>query len=340
MGDVRTDRLLLRTFERDDLDAYVAYRHDPEVMQWMTSRTAPERDQLLARIDAMAALGAPAEGAWFNYAIEIGGELAGDVGCIIRPGGGIAEIGYVLGSGFRGRGYASEAAAALADHLIAEHGIHRIEASLAPDNVASMRVLEAIGMTFELLARDAFCVDGVWEDDLRYAMTAADRAAWLARPRHAPATVELVEITPDEAYRWGRLQTHHSEQRFVATMPQTWRDALFPETFEDVVAVPWMRGVLADGEPAAFVMLSETHGTRDGQYLWRLLVDRTHQRRGIGRLAIELVVEHLRAHGVPRLYTSYVDGPGTPRPFYERLGFVPTGEIIDDETELVLELLP
>lgn len=338
MGEIRTGRLVLRTFTRDEADAYAAYRTDPEVMRWMTSAVAPTCDDVVARIDAMAEQGGPAESGWFAYAIEAGGELTGDVTCIIRPGGGIAEIGYVLRPEFRGRGYAAEAAGALVDHLIAEHGIHRIEASLAPDNVASMRVLESIGMTFEVLARDAFCVDGVWEDDLRYAMTAADRAAWAGRMHTRAERVELVEIAPDEAYRWDRLQTHYSEQRFVATMPMTWRDALFPESFEDVTAVPWMRGVLVDGEPAAFVMLSETHGESTGWYLWRLLVDRMHQRRGIGTAVIGEVVRELRDRGVPRLFTSYVDGSGTPRPFYERLGFVPTGRVIDDEIELVLEL--
>jgi RimJ/RimL family protein N-acetyltransferase len=338
MGEIRTDRLLLRPFTRDDLDGYAAYRADPEVLRLLTSMVVPSRSELLDRIDLMAERAGPTEGHWFGFAIDVEGRLAGDASCLVRPGGGIAEIGYVLRPEHRGQGYAVEAAGALVDHLLAEHGIHRIEASLAPDNVASMRVLEAIGMTFEVVARDAFHFDGVWEDDLRYAMTAADRAAWLDRPRLAPESVALVEIDPADASLWGRLQTHYSEQRFVATMPQTWRDALFPESFEDVPAVPWMRGVLADGERVAFVMLSLTHGTREGQYLWRMLVDRRHQRRGIGTSALRAVIDHLRDQGVPRLYTSYADGHGTPRPFYERLGFVPTGEIIDDETELVLDL--
>lgn len=338
METMRTERLVVRPFTADDLDAYVAYRTDPGVVQWMTSAIAPSRDELSARIDRMVEIGRPVPGEWFGHAIELDGEVLGDVSTFVRDGGGIAEIGYALRSTARGNGYAQEAAGALVDHLIANHGVHRVEASLAPDNVASMRVLEAIGMRFEVLARDAFCFDGVWEDDLRYAMTAADRVAWRSRPRHVPGTVELVEITPDEAYLWGRLATHHSQESFVSPMALTWRDALFPESFEDVVAVPWMRGVLADGERVAFVMLSRTHGRSEGQYLWRLLVDRMHQRRGIGARVIELVVDGLRADGVPRLFTSIVHGPGSPGPFYARLGFTPTGRDVDGETELVLEL--
>lgn len=338
MAVIRTPRIALRPFVVADVDAYRAYRTDPEVCAWLTSATPPTREQTVAAIERLSRLGGPTVGEDYRYAIDVDGTLVGDVFIAIRSGGGVAEIGYVLHPAHRGYGYATEAAAAVVDHVIGHHGIHRIEASLAPDNIVSMRVLESIGMTFEVLARLAFDYDGVWEDDLRYAMTAEERQSWRDRRRTPPEQVELVEITPDDAYLWGRLRTHHSEQRFVSPMAVTWRDALFPETFEDVVAIPWMRGVLADGERAAFVMTSATHGTRHGHYLWRLLVDRVHQRRCIGRRAIELLIEQLRGDGVPRLYTSCGQGIGSPQPFYERLGFVPTGEVLDDEVELVIDL--
>lgn len=335
---IRTERLVLRAFRPDDLDAYLAYQSEPETRRWLGSLVPPARDDTAALFARLADLDGPVAGEWCPLAIERGGELLGDVGCELRPGGGVAEIGYALRPDARGHGYAAEAAGALADHLIAEHGVQRIEAHLAVDNVASMHVLEAIGLTYEAVARGAYDFDGAWVDSLGYAMTAADRAAWVQRPRHRPAQVELVPITPDDSYLWGRLRTHHSQERLVATMALSWRDALFPETFEGVVAVPWLRGVLADGERTAFVMVSETHGRRDGQYLWRLLVDRMHQRRGIGAAAVRAVAERLRAEGVPRLYTSVADTPDSPRPFYERLGFVRTGETVDDEVELVLDL--
>ncbi len=90
-----------------------------------------------------------------------------------------------------------------------------------------MRVLEAVGMTFEVVARDARCVDGVWDDELRYAMTSGERFAWRERPRGAPDEVELVEIAADDVADWGALATHYSEQRFVDPMPITFMEALF-----------------------------------------------------------------------------------------------------------------
>jgi RimJ/RimL family protein N-acetyltransferase len=340
MTQISTTRLQLRLMTHDDVDTFVAYRSDPSTAELMDTKVPPTPDRVHEAVDEMAALGRPTAGAWVRLAVTRLGddEMIGDVVCNIRDGGGIAEVGYVFRPEFRGAGYAGEATGALIDHLIEHHEVHRLEASLSPLNVPSMRVLESVGMTFETLAEMAYCVDGVWEDDLRYAMSARERTAWLNRQRSHPQSVELVVIEPDEAYLWGRLRTHYSQQEFVATMPLTWRDALFPESFEGVTAVPWMRGVVADAERAAFVMLSSTHGLSEGQYLWRLLVDRMHQRRGIGRRVLAIVADELRSQGERRLFTSCGEGLGSPRPFYEGLGFEATGRIVDDETELVLTL--
>jgi diamine N-acetyltransferase len=74
-------------------------------------------------------------------------------------------------------------------------------------------------------------------------------------------------------------------------------------------------------------------------FLWRLLIDRRHQRRGYGTATLDAVVDYVR--GRPNgeaLITSAGQGEGTPQPFYERYGFVPTGEVMEDEVVLRLDL--
>jgi diamine N-acetyltransferase len=71
-------------------------------------------------------------------------------------------------------------------------------------------------------------------------------------------------------------------------------------------------------------------------FLWRLLIDEAHQRRGYGRAALAQIVDIVRAAGATELLTSYQPGAGEPWPFYERFGFEPTGEL--DGTEIVLRL--
>jgi diamine N-acetyltransferase len=122
----------------------------------------------------------------------------------------------------------------------------------------------------------------------------------------------------------------------VATVEQSFADALFAEPHEGKEVTPWLRAVRADGDLVGFVMVALIDGRPP--YLWRLLVDRMHQRRGLGDRILDRLIEQCREWGAEQLYVSWGEGRGSPRPFYERRGFVPTGKIEDGETEAVLQL--
>ena len=68
------------------------------------------------------------------------------------------------------------------------------------------------------------------------------------------------------------------------------------------------------------------------------MVGADHQRRGIGRRALDLAVAEIRRRGGEDLYTSWVDDDGGPGPFYKIYGFEPTGEIDDGEIVARLRL--
>jgi RimJ/RimL family protein N-acetyltransferase len=289
-------------------------------------------------LGGQAHLDGPTEGEWVQLAVELGGAVVGDLACNIRSGGGIAEIGFTLHPSHQGDGLATEAAAALVHFLIEDRGIHRVEAELDPNNVASMRLLERLGMVFSHISARSTLLHGEWVDDLHYAMTDEQWRDWLQRPSTPPTEIDFVEMTDDDAYLFGRLRTHHSQERFVSPMAHSFRDALFPEVIDGAAVVPWMRGVTADGERVAFVMIAAVTDAHPDPYLWRLLVDRMHQRRGIGRMILDRLTAHLRSQGATTLLTSWEEGPGSPRPFYERYGFVATGRIVDGETEGALTL--
>ena len=72
-------------------------------------------------------------------------------------------------------------------------GLHRVEISIIPRNVASRRVTEKLDLRLEGVSERFLEIDGEWEDHVRYAMTAEEwqlrsgalLAAWLADPRSA-----------------------------------------------------------------------------------------------------------------------------------------------------------
>jgi len=152
-----------------------------------------------------------------------------------------------------------------------------------------------------------------------------------------PETIELREITDANRAAVVALQVATDQEQFVASVAESLDEAAAtPE------GSPWYRAIYAGDQPAGFVMLSwaatPTAEIIGPWFLWRLLIDQHHQRRGIGRAALAQVVELIRAEGATELLTSYHPGPGEPWPFYERFGFRPTGAFDHDEIVLSLDL--
>jgi len=135
---------------RNDPAILTEYRNDPEIAAMQDWDLPYPLERARARLAEQADRDDLVVGEWTSLAVEVAGEVAGDVVCHLDEHGAIAEIGYTFRRQFQGKGYAREAAGALVEHILATTSVHRIEASLDPDNVPSMRVLESIGMTFEL----------------------------------------------------------------------------------------------------------------------------------------------------------------------------------------------
>jgi diamine N-acetyltransferase len=157
----------------------------------------------------------------------------------------------------------------------------------------------------------------------------------VALPRADPVTLRALDAATRKAVL--ALAVPPEQERFVGTVAAALRDAEeIPE------GKPWYRAVYAGDEAVGFVMLSwnvEPDPPRiiGPWFLWKLLIDRRHQRRGYGREAVRLVAEIARENGAVELLTSCVDADGGPEPFYERLGFRRTGER-DENGELILAL--
>ncbi len=158
------------------------------------------------------------------------------------------------------------------------------------------------------------------------------------------ATVELRDIVTDADRAAAlRLRTAPGQEQFVASVEQSFADALeHPEACARYWAV-------YDGDQAVgFAMISDNipretldaDATLVGPYfLWRLLIDERHQRRGYGTATLDAVAAYVRSRpNGDALLTSAAQGDGTPQPFYERYGFVPTGDVVDEEVVLRLDL--
>ena len=329
-----TARLTIRAFRPDDAETLAAYRNDADVAHYQDWDLPYTLDRARAAIAEDQDLGEQlASGRGQQLALDLDGALIGDLYLGLDATGSVATIGYTLEAGHQGGGYASEAVGALIDRLFETlPDLHRIRATLDPENVRSIRLLEGLGFRSEGIARAAVEIRGAWVDDGAYGLLREDRTAWLARPTHPPTDVRLVEVTAANLDAVVALETFGWQRRLVAPNLRSLAQALLPgdsDTGDPIV--PWYRTIAADGELVGFVMVAAPTPREPQPYLWRLMIDRRHQRRGVGRVALALVIEQAMVWGADGLLVSWVPGVGSPAPFYLAHGFEPTGEMDGDE---------
>lgn len=110
------------------------------------------------------------------FVIEIDGTLVGQVTVnnIVRGSGQFASIGYWIDQSYAGRGITTRAVAMAIDHCLFVARLHRIEVAIRPENTASLRVVEKLGITEYGYAPRFLHIDGEWRDHRLFAVTSEE----------------------------------------------------------------------------------------------------------------------------------------------------------------------
>ncbi|SDY01166.1 Protein N-acetyltransferase, RimJ/RimL family [Amycolatopsis xylanica] len=178
---ITTERLILRPFRSDDLDALNAFQSRSDVARYLYwgPRSRAESAAALAKRIHSSTL--QKEGQFLAIAVELAstGQLIGDLNLEYlsaehRQG----EIGFVFHPDFHGKGFAAEAAAELLRLGFEELGLHRIIGRCDGRNIASSSLMERLGMRKEAHLRENEVVKGDWTDELIFAMLEDE---WKAR---------------------------------------------------------------------------------------------------------------------------------------------------------------
>ena len=161
-----TERLTLRPFRKDDVEALYAYSKDEEV-----GRNAgwKPHESLLESSDILHLVFLNQSSVW---AIErqTDRRLMGSIGLITdsaRQYGSARSLGYALGIDYWGQGDMTEAVRAAVRFVFGQMGLDLISATCYPDNPASRRVLEKCGFQYEgVLHRAELLYNGQVKDHL------------------------------------------------------------------------------------------------------------------------------------------------------------------------------
>lgn len=167
-------RVRLRALALSDVETLVAYRNDPVVVRYQ-SWSSYTSEEGLALVRAMLASSGPGvDGEWYQWGIEVGGDLVGDVGLRTFDEARQGEIGFTLAPAGRGKGYGFDACSLVLDLAFIDLKFHRVIAAIDPANAAAGTLLSRLGFRREGLEKASVFLHGEWLDDERWAMLAEE----------------------------------------------------------------------------------------------------------------------------------------------------------------------
>jgi RimJ/RimL family protein N-acetyltransferase len=174
---LKTERLLLRPFTDNDLDALHDLHSRPDVTRYLYRDPISRDDarRMLKRRMKSAAIQKEGDSIQVAMVLPDSGSVIGHVNLqllsrVHRRG----EIGFVLHPDHSGRGYAGEASLVLLRLGFEELGLHRIIGRCDARNTPSARLMERLGMRREAHLRENELIKGEWTDELIYAMLASE----------------------------------------------------------------------------------------------------------------------------------------------------------------------
>jgi len=170
--EIESARLRLRHFQDSDLTLFMGYRNDPIVAKYQSWERISE---LEARsfIQGQKEIQPGVPGKGFQIAIELKatGVLIGDCYFMINAlDHRQAEIGFTLSREYQGYGYATEAVSCFLNYAFHTFDLHRIIAITDCENIASVALLERLGMRREGHFIQNIWFKGKWANEYLYAI--------------------------------------------------------------------------------------------------------------------------------------------------------------------------
>ncbi len=175
-------RVVLRPLSAHDFDSWreVRRRCDEWLTRWEPRRIPGQPDT----VEDRQAFGSRCAvrmreiqlGTGYGFGIFVDGEFTGEinVNSIHRGAHQSAYVGYWIDERLAGRGYMPESVVAVLRFCFEQLLLHRVQISIIPRNAASRRVVEKLGLRREGVAERYLEINGVWEDHIRYAITAEE----------------------------------------------------------------------------------------------------------------------------------------------------------------------
>lgn len=314
----RGQRVFIRHPDPGDAAAFVAAArrsrrlHGPWIQAPDTSEAFEEYLRRSRRSDHAALLICRAED----------GDLAGvaNVSAIVRGAFQSGYLGYYAFSPHARKGYLREGLELTVRYAFEHLDLHRIEANVRPENVASVQLIRSIGFEPRSRSPRYLFLDGDWRDHVGYVRLREPGPPVLG----ANGAVTLHDVTTDDRRALLDLRVARDQRTFIGEVAVYLTNCLLEMKWQPIA-------IRAGGAIVGFVMWARSPD--DGSYwIGGFQIDHRHQRRGYGRSALVALIDALRGKPECReIVLTYLPGNDVARRLYASLGFRESGEIVDDE---------
>jgi ribosomal-protein-alanine N-acetyltransferase len=314
----RGDRVVIRHPAPEDAEAFVAAARRSRRLHgvWVQAPDTPEA------FDAYLRRARRADQACFLVCRAADDEIAGavNVSAIVRGSFQSAFLGYYAFTPHARKGYLREGLELTARYAFDALDLHRLEANVRPENVASVQLIRSLGFEPRSRSPRYLFLDGAWRDHVGYVRLREQGPPILG----SSGAVTLHDVTPDDRRALLGLRVARDQRAFVDDVAVYLTTCLLEMRWQPVA-------IRADGEIVGFVMGARS--AHDGSYwLGGFQIDTRSQRRGYGRAAITALIQTLRAKpGCREIVLTYLPINDVARRLYASLGFRETGEMIEDE---------
>ncbi len=172
---IKTERLLLRQVNNDDVNEIFVLRSDERVMRYLDKTPAQSLDEAYEFIKKITELEKNSEAVTWGIALKNEHNLIGTI-CLwnIQKEHYRAEVGYNLHPDYWAKGIMQEAIQAVIDYGFNSMKLHSIEANVNPGNAASIRLLERNKFKQEAYFKENFYFNGKFLDSAIYSLLITD----------------------------------------------------------------------------------------------------------------------------------------------------------------------
>jgi [ribosomal protein S5]-alanine N-acetyltransferase len=323
----RGDRVFLRHPAAEDTEAFVAAARRSRRLHgpWVQAPDTPEA------FDGYLRRSRRADQACFLICRTEDNDIAGvvNVSAIVRGAFQSAYLGYYAFSPHARKGYVREGLELTVRYAFEELDLHRLEANVRPENVASIQLIRSLGFEPRSRSPRYLFLDGEWRDHIGYVRLRESGAPVFG----SFGAVTLHDVIAEDQRAVLDLRVAQGQRTFVGDVAHYLALCLLGMKWQPIA-------IRADGELVGFVMWARS--PEDGSYwLGGFQIDERYQRRGYGRSALAALIDALRERpGCREVVLTYLPANDVARRLYASLGFHETGEMIEDEVVAKLGVTP